>query len=99
MRTSIDSMGEIQVPDEVLWGASTQRAVLNFPVSDRPMPAAFIRGLGLVKLAAARANEKLGRLSREKSRFIQLVAREIANGQHADQFPVDVFQTGSGTST
>ena len=56
MRTEKDSMGEMRVPDEALWGASTQRAVLNFPISGRPMPAAFIRGLGLVKLAAARAN-------------------------------------------
>jgi fumarate hydratase class II len=92
-------MGEMQVPDEALWGASTQRAVLNFPISGRPMPAAFIRGLGLVKLAAARANEELGQLSPEKSRLIQRAAREIADGLHAEQFPVDVFQTGSGTST
>jgi len=92
-------MGEMQVPDEALWGASTQRAVLNFPISGRTMPAAFIRGLGLVKLAAARANEELGRLSPEKSRLIQLAAREIADGRHAPHFPVDVFQTGSATST
>ena len=92
-------MGEMQVPDEALWGASTQRAVLNFPISGRPMPAAFVRGLGLVKLAAARANEHLGRLPAWKSRLIQQIAREIADGQHMNQFPVDVFQTGSGTST
>ena len=76
-------MGEMQVPDKALWGASTQRAVLNFPISGRTMPAAFIRGLGLVKLAAARANEELGKLSPEKSRLIQQAAREIADGQHA----------------
>jgi fumarate hydratase class II len=92
-------MGEMQVPDKALWGASTQRAVLNFPISGRTMPAAFIRGLGLVKLAAARANEELGKLSPEKSRLIQQAAREIADGQHATHFPVDVFQTGSATST
>ena len=92
-------MGDMQVPDEALWGASTQRAVLNFPISGRPMPAAFIRGLGLVKLAAARANEELGVLPPGKSRLIQQAAREIADGQHAAQFPVDVFQTGSATST
>jgi len=92
-------MGEMQVPDEALWGASTQRAVLNFPISGRPMPAAFVRGLGLVKLAAARANEHLGRLPAWKTRLIQQIAREIADGQHMNQFPVDVFQTGSGTST
>jgi fumarate hydratase, class II len=99
MRTTKDSMGDVQVPDDVLWGASTQRAVLNFPISGRPMPAAFIRGLGLVKLAAARANEELGKLPPEKSRLIQQAAREIADGQHGLHFPVDVFQTGSGTST
>ncbi len=99
MRTTKDSMGEMSVPDDALWGASTQRAVLNFPISGRSLPAAFIRGLGLVKLAAARTNEELGLLPPEKSRLIQRVAREIAEGQHQDQFPVDVFQTGSGTST
>jgi len=92
-------MGDMQVPDEALWGASTQRAMLNFQISGRPMPAAFIQGLGLVKLAAARANEELGRLPPEKSRLIQQAAQEIADGQHALHFPVDVFQTGSATST
>src|SRR5882672_8722664 len=99
MRIEKDSLGEMPVPDDALWGASTQRAVLNFPISGRPMPAAFLRGLALVKLAAARANGDLGRLPPEKSRLIQQAAREIADGQHLDQFPVDVFQTGSGTST
>ena len=99
MRTEKDSMGRVMVPDDALWGASTQRAVLNFPISGRPMPSAFIRGLGLVKLAAAQANETLGGLSAEKSRLIQQAAREIADGHHVAQFPVDVFQTGSGTST
>jgi fumarate hydratase class II len=99
MRTEKDSMGEMPVPDDALWGASTQRAVLNFPISGRPMPAAFLRGLALVKLAAARANMELGLLPPEKSRLIQQAAREIAAGGHLAQFPVDVFQTGSGTST
>jgi fumarate hydratase class II len=92
-------MGEMPVPDEALWGASTQRAILNFPVSGHPLPAAFIRGIGLVKWAAARANEELGRLPPGKARLIQEAAREIAGGSLADQFPVDVFQTGSGTSS
>ena len=92
-------MGDVPVPEDALWGASTQRAVLNFPISGRPLPAAFLRGLGLVKLAAARTNEALGLLPPEKSRLIQLAAREIADGQHRAHFPVDVFQTGSGTST
>ena len=92
-------MGEMPVPDEALWGASTQRAVLNFPISGHPLPAGFIKGLGLVKLAAARANEELGQLDPAKSRLIQQVAREIGDGRHSAHFPVDVFQTGSGTSS
>ncbi len=92
-------MGEMQVPDDALYGASTQRAVLNFPVSGRPMPEGFLRGLGLVKLACALANEELGRLSPEKSRLIQQAAREIIDGRLSAHFPVDIFQTGSGTST
>ena len=99
MRTEKDSMGEMPVPDDALCGASTQRAVLNFPISGRPLPDAFIRGLGVVKSACARANEELGRLAPEKSRLIQAVAREIAEGRLTAQFPIDVFQTGSGTST
>ena len=92
-------MGEMSVPDEALYGPSTQRAVLNFPISGRPMPDGFIRGLGFVKSACARANEELGKLSAEKSRLIQQVAREVADGKLTAHFPVDVFQTGSGTST
>jgi fumarate hydratase class II len=92
-------MGEMAVPDDALFGASTQRAVLNFPISGHRMPEAFIRGLALVKLACARANEELGLLGREKSELIQRVSREVVQGQHAAHFPIDVFQTGSGTST
>jgi len=99
MRTEHDSMGEMGVPDDALYGASTQRAVLNFPISGHPMPAAFVRGLGLVKAACARANEELGLLAPEKSRLIQEAAEEVGAGQWLAQFPVDVFQTGSGTST
>ncbi|MDB6167990.1 MAG: fumarate lyase [Verrucomicrobia bacterium] len=99
MRTERDSMGEMPVPDEALYGASTQRAVLNFPISGRPLPAAFIEGLGLVKLACARANHELGRLPPEKHRLIEQAAREIADGKLTGQFPVDIFQTGSATST
>ena len=91
-------MGELPVPDDALYGASTQRAVLNFPISGRALPSPFIRSLGLVKLACARANEELGLLSPDKSGPIQQVAREIADGKWAEHFPVDVFQTGSGTS-
>lgn len=91
-------MGELSVPDEALYGASTQRAVLNFPISGRVLPAAFVGSLGLVKLACARANEELGLLSADKSRLIQQAAREIADGKLTRHFPLDVFQTGSGTS-
>jgi fumarate hydratase class II len=87
------------VPDDALYGASTQRAVVNFPVSGRPMPAAFVHGLGLVKLACAVANEELGILSVEKSRLIQQIAQEVIDGKLDAHFPVDVFQTGSGTSS
>ena len=99
MRTERDSMGEMSVPDDALYGASTQRAVLNFPVSGRPLPEAFIRSLGLVKLACAQANAELGRLAPELARLIEQAAREVADGRWTAQFPVDVFQTGSATST
>ncbi|MBC2600467.1 class II fumarate hydratase [Puniceicoccus vermicola] len=99
MRTEKDSMGEMQVPDEALYGASTQRAVLNFPVSGYRMPDGFIKGLGLVKAACASANEELGRLSQEKAELIRKAADEVMDGGHMEQFPVDVFQTGSGTSS
>ncbi len=91
-------MGELPVPDNALYGASTQRAVVNFPISGRPLPERFIRGLGIVKGACARANEDLGLLAPAKSRLIQQVAQEIADGRLTAHFPVDVFQTGSGTS-
>ncbi|QYM79573.1 class II fumarate hydratase [Horticoccus luteus] len=99
MRTERDSMGEMAVPETALYGASTQRAVLNFPISGHPLPAPFLHALGLVKLACARANEELGLLSAAKSALVQKVAREIADGRHDAQFPIDVFQTGSATST
>lgn len=92
-------MGEMQVPDEALYGASTQRAVLNFPVSGYRMPDGFIKGLGLVKAACATANEELGRLEKEKAELIRRAADEVVDGKHYEQFPVDVFQTGSGTSS
>ena len=98
MRPEKDSMGELPVPDDALYGASTQRAVVNFPISGRPLPEQFIRSLGLVKLACARATEELGLLSLEKSALIQQAAQEIADGLLTAHFPVDVFQTGSGTS-
>ena len=99
MRKESDSMGEMQVPDDALYGASTQRAVLNFPISGRPMPDGFIRGLGLVKGACARVNAELGLLPGEKAELIAEAAAEVAAGKLNQHFPVDVFQTGSGTSS
>lgn len=87
------------MPDDALYGASTRRAVLNFPISGRAMPAEFIRALGLVKYACAAANEELGLLSAAKGGLIRRAAREVAEGRLDAHFPVDVFQTGSGTST
>jgi len=99
MREEKDSMGTMEVPDEALYGASTQRAVLNFPVSGRRMPPRFIRSVGLLKVACASANEALGRLSAEKAEAIREAAEEVYAGRLDEHFPVDVFQTGSGTST
>ena len=98
-RVERDSMGELQVPASALWGAQTQRAVNNFPISGLRMPPAFIRALALVKWAAARANRGLGLLPEPIATAIEASALEIANGMHEDQFPIDVFQTGSGTSS
>ena len=98
-RVERDSMGELQVPKSALWGAQTQRAVENFPISGQPMPKAFVAALGLIKWAAAGVNRDLGLLSDEIAEAIQTVALEVAAGEHYEQFPVDVFQTGSGTSS
>lgn len=99
MRIEKDSMGEMEVPEDALYGASTQRAVLNFPISGHRMPEGFIRGLGEVKWACATANEKLGRLSKEKADLIRQACEEVAAGKLSEHFPLDVFQTGSGTSS
>ena len=92
-------MGEMQVPADAYYGASTQRAVLNFPISGEPMPRRFIRALGMVKRAAAQTNRELGLLPRRRARAITAAAQEIIDGKHDDQFPIDIYQTGSGTST
>ncbi len=92
-------MGTLTVPDGALYGASTQRAVLNFPISGYRMPKPMIRVLGLLKYACAQVNQQKERLSDEKASIISEAALEIFRGEHDDQFPVDVFQTGSGTST
>ncbi|HTQ37080.1 MAG TPA: class II fumarate hydratase, partial [Steroidobacteraceae bacterium] len=98
-RIERDSMGELQVPAAALWGAQTQRAVQNFPISGRRMPRDFIRAVALIKAAAARANSGLGLLDADIAAAIVQAADEVAAGGHDAQFPVDVFQTGSGTST
>jgi fumarate hydratase class II len=98
-RIERDSMGELQVPAQALWGAQTQRAVQNFPISGLTMPRAFIGALGLIKQAAARANTRLGLLDPQISGAIDAAAAQVAAGRHDAQFPIDVFQTGSGTST
>ena len=98
-RTVHDSMGELQVPEDALWGAQTQRAVDNFPISGIPMPRQFIAALGLVKWATAGANAELGLLTSDKAVAIQKAALEVVDGLHDEHFPIDVFQTGSGTSS
>jgi fumarate hydratase class II len=98
-RIERDSMGELKVPAEALWGAQTQRAVQNFPISGRTMPRAFIRAVAMIKSAAATANAGLGLLDGDVATAIVAAAGEVAEGRHDAHFPVDVFQTGSGTST
>ena len=98
-RVERDSMGEMRVPEAALYGASTQRAVLNFPVSGRPVPAEVIRAFGRLKRACAQVNQSLGKLPDDKAQAIVLVCDEIIRGELDAHFPVDVYQTGSGTST
>ena len=98
-RTERDSMGELKVPAEALWGAQTQRAVENFPISGLTMPREFIAALGLVKQAAARANRGLKLLDERTAHAVDAAAAEVAAGRHDRHFPLDVFQTGSGTSS
>jgi fumarate hydratase class II len=98
-RVEHDSMGTLDVPADALWGASTQRALQNFPASGLRMPRAFIRALALVKQAAAATNAELGDLPAAVAGAIEEAAAAVAAGQFDDQFPIDVFQTGSGTSS
>ncbi|MEO8161590.1 MAG: lyase family protein, partial [Arenimonas sp.] len=94
-----DSFGELRIPADALYGATTQRAVENFPISGLRMPRALLRALGLVKGAAAQANGALGLLPVDVAEAIAGAAGEVAEGAHDAQFPIDVFQTGSGTSS
>ena len=98
-RIERDSMGEVRVPVDALYGAQTQRAVENFPVSGLRFPRAFLRALGMIKGAAAAANEELGLLEPAMAGAIQQAAKEVEDGLHDAHFPLDIFQTGSGTST
>ncbi|WP_333676844.1 class II fumarate hydratase [Dyella sp.] len=98
-RIEHDSMGELKVPAKALYGAQTQRAIDNFPISGLHLPRPFIRALGLIKAAAAEANLALGHLKKGQAAAIRKAALAVAEGQHDDQFPIDIFQTGSGTST
>lgn len=98
-RTETDSMGEVKVAQDALYGAQTQRAIDNFPISNLPMPKMFIRALGLVKEACAFANQELGYLDKTKAQAIMDAARAVQSGELDAHFPIDVFQTGSGTSS
>ena len=98
-RVERDSMGEMEVPADALYGASTQRAVINFPISGQRFPRRFIRAQALIKQAAAEVNAELGLLDADRATAISAAAREVAEGRHDEHFPIDVYQTGSGTST
>jgi fumarate hydratase class II len=98
-RIEHDTMGEVRVPASARWGAQTQRAVENFPVSGQPLPSELIHALARIKGAAAQANAELGVLDQDVAEAIAAAAAEVVDGRHDDQFPIDVFQTGSGTSS
>ncbi|MCX5718916.1 MAG: class II fumarate hydratase [Nitrospirae bacterium] len=98
-RIEKDSLGEIKVPKDAYWGAQTQRAIENFPISGIPFPVVFIRSLGHIKLSCAKVNVELGILDKKLARAIIQACDEIVKGKFDDQFPLDIFQTGSGTST
>ena len=98
-RTERDTMGEMQVPAHALHGASTARAVENFPVANEPVPPSVIHAFGYLKAACAEANLELGKLDAKLAEAIIVASREVAAGEHDDHFPVDIYQTGSGTST
>src|SRR5678815_3379358 len=98
-RIEKDSMGEMRVPSDALYGAQTQRAVENFPISNLRFSREFIRALGLIKLSSARANMDLGELHKKIGKAIVDASQEVVDGKLDPQFVVDIFQTGSGTST
>lgn len=98
-RTERDALGDVRIPSEALWGPQTQRAVENFRISGRGFPRAFILALAEIKLHASEVNAELAVLERDIAHAIQIAAREVIGGTHDNQFPVDIYQTGSGTST
>ncbi len=98
-RVERDSMGEMQVPADAYYGASTQRAVLNFPISDLRFPRQFTRALGQIKQVAARTNAALGTIDPQIAEAIVQAAQEVIDGRFDSHFVLDIFQTGSGTST
>jgi len=99
LRIEVDSMGEVRVPETAYYGAQTQRAVENFPISGIRFPRAFIRALGLIKRASARVNLEIGLLAAEIAQAIIQAATEVVDGSLDQEFVLDIFQTGSGTST
>jgi fumarate hydratase class II len=98
-RVEKDALGEVKVPTWALWGAQTQRAVENFPISGIRFPRTFIKAIGLVKYCAAKVNKELGLLDEKKAEAIMQASKEVIEGKLDEHFPLDIFQTGSGTST
>src|ERR1035437_9881349 len=98
-RIEKDSMGEVKVPAKALYGAQTQRAVENFPISGLRFPRPFLRAMGMIKGAAAAVNQDLKLMEADMAAAIQAAAKEVEDGVHDSEFPLDIFQTGSGTST
>ena len=98
-RTETDSFGRIEVPADAYWGAQTERSRHNFPIGELPMPRPLIAALALVKRAAAETNRALGLLDARRAKAIVQAAQEILDGKHDEDFPLSVYQTGSGTQT
>ena len=98
-RTEKDTLGTVKVPQDALYGAQTARALENFPISGRPLPALFIKSLATLKYCSAKANSELGVITKTQGKAITKACKEVMDGRHLEHFPIDVFQTGSGTST